>query len=63
MTSVLVVPRWGGTATSDWYPWLALQLAAPAGPTVDVVPLQPDPGAPLIGPAVAELALQVRDAG
>jgi uncharacterized protein len=62
MTSVLVVPRWSGTATSDWYPWLALQLAAPAGPTVDVVPLQPDPDAPLIGPAVAELALRVRDA-
>lgn len=50
---VLLVPRWSGTAESDWYPWLARELAARApGVRLEVAPLRPEPGAPEIEPCV-----------
>ncbi len=46
---ILLVPRWAGTAASDWYPWLARELASRA-PAVrlEVAPLRPEPGRPEI---------------
>ncbi|GAA3935559.1 RBBP9/YdeN family alpha/beta hydrolase [Hymenobacter algoricola] len=29
---IYVVPRWGGFATDDWYPWLQKQLETPSDP-------------------------------
>jgi hypothetical protein len=50
---ILLVPRWSGTAASDWYPWLARELAARApGVRLEVAPLRPEPGAPEIEPCV-----------
>jgi hypothetical protein len=46
---ILLVPRWSGTAASDFYPWLAHELAARA-PWVrlEVAPLRPAPDRPEI---------------
>lgn len=46
---ILLVPRWAGTATSDWYPWLGRELASRA-PAVrlEVAPLRPEPERPEI---------------
>jgi predicted alpha/beta hydrolase family esterase len=49
---MLLVPRWGGTAASDWYPWLRTQVDEP----VAVASLRPDPGAPTLAGMAAELA-------
>jgi predicted alpha/beta hydrolase family esterase len=46
---ILLVPRWSGTAASDYYPWLARELAARApGVKLDVAPLRPAPDRPEI---------------
>ena len=45
----MIVPRWSGRASSDFYPWLREQLAAPGSPFAEVVvPELPDPDAPRI---------------
>lgn len=41
---LVIVPRWSGTARSDFYPWLGQQLAAD-GITVEALDL-PEPGHP-----------------
>jgi hypothetical protein len=41
---IVVIPRWGGTASDDWYPWLRRELA---GISMHVLEL-PDPQAPTI---------------
>lgn len=56
---LVIVPRWAGTARSDFYPWLAEQLAAdPALPFAPVTALDlPEPGHPrqeTWPPAIAE---------
>ena len=47
---VLLMPRWGGTAGSDWYPWLVNELDVP----VSVVELD-RPDAPTIEVCVDQL--------
>jgi len=49
-TQVIVVPRWGGTAADDWYPWLGGVLAA-RGIALHVLDL-PDPAVPRVEPWV-----------
>ncbi len=53
---ILLVPRGAGTATSDWYPWLARELASRA-PAVrlEVAPLEPAPAAPEIEACMAAI--------
>ncbi len=46
------MPRWAGTADSDWYPWLRAELDVP----VACARLLPTPQAPAIADCVAELA-------
>ena len=45
-----VIPRWAGTPTSDWYPWLRQELKATKPQPFDpvVVADMPDPGLPSI---------------
>jgi uncharacterized protein len=46
---VLIVPRWGGLPTSDFYPWLIESLQARFGRELDVRALaMPEPGTPRI---------------
>jgi len=51
MNHVLLVPRWGGTAASDWVPWLREQLDVP----VTVGELLPVADAPTIDAMIASL--------
>ena len=51
---ILLVPRWSGTATSDFYPWLARELGSRI--SLEVAPLRPAPGAPEIEACLEELA-------
>jgi uncharacterized protein len=44
-SKILIVPRWSGHASSDWYPWLSETLSGEM--TVQALDL-PDPGAPTI---------------
>jgi predicted alpha/beta hydrolase family esterase len=41
---VIVVPRWGGTPSDDWYPWLRAELGEDAVEVLDM----PEPGRPTI---------------
>lgn len=45
---VYVVPRWGGTTSSDWYPWLAREASRELGVDVRRVEM-PSPDVPVIG--------------
>ncbi len=53
---LVLMPRWSGTATSDWYPWLADELETP----VTVAELDV-PDAPTIEGCVARLRAAVGD--
>ena len=54
---VLVVPRWSGTAASDFYPWLERELARRApGVRLEVAPLLPAPDRPEIEACLEALA-------
>lgn len=46
---VFIVPRWGSSPDSDWYRWLAAQLAADPTPAFDaIIPLRmPSPTRPV----------------
>lgn len=58
---VVIVPRWGGTADDDWYPWLAAKLRGRA--EVDFAPLLPLAWSPTIDETVAAVGRAVgRDA-
>lgn len=46
---IVLIPRWSGTADSDFYPWLRDQL----GREVETVPLLPAPNAPEVAATVA----------
>jgi predicted alpha/beta hydrolase family esterase len=50
---ILLVPRWGGTVASDFYPWLvrALEVRAPRL-ALEAVPLLPAPDRPEIEPCI-----------
>src|SRR5262245_52080202 len=54
---VVLVPRFGGDASADWYHWLLRRL----GVRSTVVPLLPDPSAPGIDQTVAAIADAVGD--
>jgi predicted alpha/beta hydrolase family esterase len=56
----LLVPRFGGDATADWYPTALRRLAA-LGIGTKVVPLLPAPTAPGIDETVAAIAAAVGD--
>lgn len=49
---VCIVPRWGGSADDDWYPWLRRELRSVL--TV-VARLEPQPSAPAIEACVASI--------
>jgi predicted alpha/beta hydrolase family esterase len=51
---VVIVPRWSGHASDDWYPWVREQLAPDPGVQVEVIEL-PNPDAPVIEQCVAAL--------
>jgi len=54
---ILLVPRWSGTATSDFYPWLERELASRApGARLEVAPLLPAPDRPEIEACLEALA-------
>lgn len=55
MPRLVIVPRWGGDPTSDFYPWLRREVAATFDDTA-TAPLLPTPDAPQIAPSVAHLA-------
>jgi uncharacterized protein len=55
---VCLVPRWGATPDSDWYPFLLRRVVAGALPTVEeavIAPLRPDPDEPTIADCVASI--------
>ena len=56
----ILVPRFGGDATADWYPTALSQLAA-LGIEIDVVSLLPEPSAPGIDETVVAIAKAVGD--
>lgn len=51
---MVIVPRWGGDAESDWYPWLGERLSGIAA--VEVSPLRPEPMRPAPSQSVEALA-------
>ncbi|MEM9457147.1 MAG: alpha/beta hydrolase [Myxococcota bacterium] len=51
---LVIVPRWGGNADSDFYPWLREQVADRFDSVV-TASLAPSPDAPEIEPSVANL--------
>ena len=51
MPRLVLVPRWSGTADSDFYPWLRAELA-PRGVDIAVAELLPVKDAPEIEPTV-----------
>ena len=55
MSTVIFVPRWGGTAESDWLPRVRAGLRAPSL----VVELAPDPGAPTPRACVDRLRAEI----
>ena len=52
VSRLVLVPRWSGDASSDYFPWLK-RLAT--GLTVEVSPLRPVPNTPEVEPTVAAL--------
>lgn len=50
--NLCIVPRWSGTSTSDWYPWLERQLPQHS---IVYAPLAPAPGAPTIEACVTAI--------
>ena len=60
---VVVVPRWGGTPSDDWYPWAAAELARD-GVRLDALAM-PHPAEPEVEPwvEVVSAALAERPAG
>lgn len=52
MARIVLMPRWGGDDTSDWYPWLRERM-----PEADLIiaTLLPEPGAPVIDDCITEL--------
>jgi predicted alpha/beta hydrolase family esterase len=58
--TAVLVPRFGGDATADWYP-TALRQLADLGITTKVVSLLPEPTAPGIDETVAVIAKAVGD--
>lgn len=58
---LLIVPRWAGTPTSDFYPWLRAQLAAQHPRLFDSVEAldMPDPQAPVVRAWVEALVQRI----
>lgn len=54
---LLLIPRWGGGPTSDWYPWLAAELDGLDAPPFDRVEVaaMPDPDLPTVAAWVARV--------
>jgi predicted alpha/beta hydrolase family esterase len=57
---VVLVPRWGGTAEDDWYPWLTQRLVA-SKLEVAVSSLEPVASEPEIEPSLEELRATLGD--
>ena len=51
-TRICIVPRWGGSADDDWYPWIRRELG---DYDTRVAPLRPQPSAPTIEACVASI--------
>jgi uncharacterized protein len=62
VTDLIVVPRWGGTEASDFYPWLVARAARELALSTTVVALQPTPGAPEPLATTAAIARAIADA-
>lgn len=54
---LIVIPRWAGTPTSDWYPWLQQALKSEASQPFEpiVVAAMPNPGEPTIAAWVSRV--------
>lgn len=58
---LIVIPRWGGTSTDDWYPWLLSELK-PSGLFASVrFASMPDPETPTIAGRTIALSRAVGD--
>jgi hypothetical protein len=55
---LVIVPRWGGTRASDFYPWLIEQLPEMQARVVDLLP---EPNAPEPAPTVDNLCRAIVD--
>lgn len=51
MDRIVIVPRWSGDASSDWYPWLRGKVAAP----VEIASLLPSKDAPEIAACIDDV--------
>lgn len=60
--ALVVVPRWGGEASSDFYPWLRAELGDRVA-SFTVAPLVPDPYAPRVAGTRASVAAAMERAG
>ena len=58
---VLIVPRWGGIAEDDWYPWLIGEVGDAFPDVETVVAPMPDPSNPTIAGWVPAIAAAVGD--
>jgi len=59
---LVIVPRWGGDASSDFYPWLRERVADEVDAVITST-LLPTPSLPEIEPSVADLLARLGDAG
>lgn len=59
---LVIVPRWGGSALDDFYPWLTAH-ADELGLHTSVAALRPVPNAPEPGPTIASVREQLDDPG
>lgn len=61
---IAIIPRWGGTAANDFYPWLVRTLQADHADVVDEVAIvaMPNPQTPELGPWVEAARGAIGDA-
>ena len=57
---VVVVPRWGGTPSDDWYPWATAELE-PDGVSCEALAM-PDPAQPEVEAWIAAVAAGLSEA-
>ena len=55
---VVVVPRWGGAPSDDWYPWAAAELEEQEGVALEALAM-PDPAQPEIEAWIAAVAARL----
>jgi predicted alpha/beta hydrolase family esterase len=59
MPELIIVPRWGGTPSSDCYPWLVARARDELGVATRFAELAPSPGVPEPGPTAAAVATAI----